>query len=108
MAIAKRRRSFAPVTSGADPMSTAARLAGIVVVARSPLSNVGSGKSKSVSVEAIVSAVRKHPKGVGGDVLRRELGAAKPAFYYHMNKALADRVVRRTGVKRATRYYLAK
>ena len=72
----------------------------------------GASKSKakttaragSLSAEAIVAVLKKHKGGLRAELLRRELGAPKPAFNYHVQKAIAAKLVTKRGVKRATTY----
>ncbi len=58
----------------------------------------------ALSVDAIVAVLRKHKGGLRAELLRRELGAPKPAFNYHVGKAIAAKRVTKRGVKRATTY----
>lgn len=59
----------------------------------------------TVTVDAIVSILKKHKGGLRAELLRKELGAAKPAFNYHASKAIAEGKIRKTGQKRATTYF---
>lgn len=61
--------------------------------------------SAPISADAIVALLKKHKSGLRAELLRRELGAAKPAFNYHVAKAFADKRIKKTGKKRATTYF---
>ncbi len=63
-----------------------------------------TARAGSLSAEAIVAVLKKHKGGLRAELLRRELGAPKPAFNYHVQKAIAAKLVTKRGVKRATTY----
>ena len=67
--------------------------------------NKGTRGSASISADAIVAVLRKHKSGLRAELLRRELGAAKPAFNYHVGKAFAAKRIKKTGKKRAMTYF---
>ena len=58
--------------------------------------------------ERIVGLVSKHPKGIRGEHIRRDLGIAKNQWMKPLELALGSKKLRKTGEKRATTYFPAK
>jgi hypothetical protein len=56
-------------------------------------------------VDVIVSAVEKHPEGLRSEDLQRELGLRKKDLARPIQIALGQKALRKTGIKRATRYF---
>jgi hypothetical protein len=56
----------------------------------------------------IVALVAKHPKGVRGEQVRKELGIAKNHWMKPLGMALGSKKLRKTGEKRATVYFATK
>jgi hypothetical protein len=55
--------------------------------------------------EQIVAHVAKHPKGVRGEQIRKDLGIAKNHWMKPLGLALGSKKIRKTGEKRATLYF---
>jgi hypothetical protein len=64
-----------------------------------------TGRTRAISVEAIVSIAKKYPRGIRAEVLRRELGTKKDAFSNQMAAAVKSGAVRKTGTRRGTTYF---
>lgn len=56
-------------------------------------------------VDVIVGAVEKHPEGLRSEDLQRKLGLRKQDLARPIQIALDQKVLRKTGIKRATRYF---
>jgi hypothetical protein len=56
-------------------------------------------------IDVIVSAVDKHPEGLRSEDLQRELGLRKKDLARPIQIALDQKALRKTGIKRATRYF---
>jgi hypothetical protein len=60
------------------------------------------------TAEQIVAHVGKHPKGIRGEQVRKDLGIAKNHWMKPLGMALGSKKIRKTGEKRATLYYPAR
>jgi hypothetical protein len=58
--------------------------------------------------EQIVAHVGKHPKGIRGEQVRKDLGIAKNHWMKPLGMALGSKRIRKTGEKRATLYFPAR
>jgi hypothetical protein len=58
------------------------------------------------TIESIVGALKKAPDGLGSEALQSMLGIEKKEITGPLNQALASRVLKKSGNKRATRYFL--
>jgi hypothetical protein len=56
----------------------------------------------------IVALVAKHPKGLRGEHIRKELGIAKNHWMKPLGLALGSKRIRKTGEKRSTTYFPSK
>jgi hypothetical protein len=56
-------------------------------------------------VDVIVGAVETHPEGLRSEDLQRELGLRKKDLARPIQIALEQKALRKTGIKRATRYF---
>lgn len=83
----------APALSVASPLGADSRL-----IRR-------SDEDIAVVVNRIVSVVSRHPDGIMAETLRREIGLSKRELFTPMKLAVATRVIRKTGKKRATYYF---
>jgi hypothetical protein len=54
---------------------------------------------------SIVAYVAKHPKGIKGEEVRKGLGIAKNHWMKPLGMALGSKAIRKTGEKRATKYF---
>lgn len=59
-------------------------------------------------VDVIIAAVAKRPDGLRSEDLQRELGVRKKDLVRPIQIALDRKTLRKTGIKRATRYFLAR
>jgi hypothetical protein len=67
-----------------------------------------SAKAIAGVTEQIVALVAKHPKGIRGEQVRKDLGIAKNHWMKPLGLALGSKKIRKTGEKRATLYFPAK
>ena len=86
------------------PGATKGAAKGATKAASKPQATATTARAGTLSAEAIVAVLKKHKGGLRAELLRRELGAPKPAFNYHVQKAIAAKLVTKRGVKRATTY----
>jgi len=64
-----------------------------------------SAKDIAGVASQIVALVAKHPKGLRGEHIRKELGIAKNHWLKPLGLALGSKKLRKTGQKRSTTYY---
>jgi hypothetical protein len=64
-----------------------------------------STKDLAKVAESIVALVSKHREGMKGERIRAELGIPKNAWLRPLGLALQTKKLRKTGEKRATRYF---
>jgi hypothetical protein len=58
--------------------------------------------------QTIVALIAKHPKGLRGEQIRKQLGIAKNHWMKPLAMALGSKKVRKTGEKRSTTYFPVK
>jgi hypothetical protein len=64
-----------------------------------------STKDLAAVASSIVALVKKHPKGLRGEQIRKELRIAKNEWMRPLGMALASKKLRKKGEKRATTYF---
>jgi hypothetical protein len=64
-----------------------------------------SAKDIAGVANQIVALVAKHPKGLRGEHIRKELGIAKNHWLKPLGLALGSKKLRKTGQKRSTTYF---
>jgi hypothetical protein len=64
-----------------------------------------SANDLSAVSEQIAAHVAKHPKGIRGEQVRKDLGIAKNHWMKPLGLALDSKKIRKTGEKRATLYF---
>jgi hypothetical protein len=107
--VAVRGASLEEILNGAAParrgpgrprgsVSTAPRARGGKRVRR-------SANDIAATADGIVAFVAKHPKGIRGEQIRKELGIAKNQWLKPLGLALGSRKLRKTGEKRSTTYF---
>jgi hypothetical protein len=67
-----------------------------------------SAKDITATAAQIAAHVAKHPKGIRGEQVRKDLGIAKNHWMKPLGMALASKKIRKTGEKRATLYFPAR
>jgi hypothetical protein len=94
-----RRAGPPPARRATDPTSGPSR----IPRARKGARRDAASMQKIIGV--IVSAVEKHPEGLRSEDLQRELGLRKKDLARPIQIALDQKTLRKTGIKRATRYF---
>jgi hypothetical protein len=98
-ASAGTRRASPPPRRAAAPASGPSRV---------PRARKGARRdaaSMQKIVDVIVGAVEKHPEGLRSEDLQRELGLRKKDLARPIQIAFEQKALRKTGIKRATRYF---
>ena len=67
-----------------------------------------SAEDIAATAERIVAFVAKNRNGILGERIRKELGIAKNQWLKPLGLALGSKKIRKTGQKRATRYFPSK
>jgi hypothetical protein len=67
-----------------------------------------NAKDIAAAAQQIAAHVAKHPKGIRGEQVRKDLGIAKNHWLKPLGIALASKKIRKTGEKRATAYFPAR
>jgi hypothetical protein len=67
-----------------------------------------SAKDIAAAAGQIAAHVAKHPKGIRGEQVRKDLGIAKNHWMKPLGMALGSKKIRKTGEKRATLYFPSK
>jgi hypothetical protein len=67
-----------------------------------------SAKDIAAAAGQIAAHVAKHPKGIRGEQVRKDLGIAKNHWLKPLGMALGSKKIRKTGEKRATTYFPAR
>jgi hypothetical protein len=93
------RRSVSSVGAAPAPVSAPARRA------RGGKRLRRSAKDIAATAGQIVAHVGKHPKGIRGEQVRKDLGIAKNHWMNPLGMALDSKKIRKTGEKRATLYF---
>jgi hypothetical protein len=62
----------------------------------------------AAAAQRIAAHVAKHPKGIRGEQVRKDLGIAKNHWLKPLGMALGSKKIRKTGEKRATLYFPAR
>jgi hypothetical protein len=96
------RRSVGSVDAAPSPVSSPTRRA------RGGKRLRRSAKDITSTSEKIVAHVGKHPKGIRGEQVRKDLGIAKNHWMKPLGMALESKKIRKTGEKRATVYFPSK
>jgi hypothetical protein len=93
------RKSVGSVNGAASPVSAPARRA------RGGKRLRRSAKDIASTAAQIVAHIGKHPKGIRGEQVRKDLGIAKNHWMNPLGMALDSKKIRKTGEKRATLYF---
>jgi hypothetical protein len=91
---------------GAQPRRgrLAAASLGSTPSARAPAAAATRGRD-AITVETIVGILRKNPKGMRSEHLRKALGAKRGTWRYQMQKAIIEKRVRMHGTKNSAVYF---
>jgi hypothetical protein len=89
-------------TSGDRGVRTRARVS---TVASAPKARVGRPSRSAITVQTIVDLLRRNPKGMRSENLRKALGAQRGTWRYQMKKAIAEKKVRMRGTKNSAVYF---